>query len=207
MASIPSSAASVATAHLAVAFCPALNIPSPALHWLLGDVSAAALSSGRFCGLVSGFRRQALVWFDPEVPRIGKVLMARGRDAANIAMTTTFGPTRSRPSAYRQQVSKGSGKGVEGARLLKTFAPDFRSSVVPVTQPLFSVCVTFRGDFFAARQRVPGLVPFGDEPMELLETAAYRRSSHYHVYTHGCQNRETALRPGTDREPAQETRR
>jgi hypothetical protein len=26
------------------------------------------------------------------VPRIGRVLMARGRDAADVAITTTFGP-------------------------------------------------------------------------------------------------------------------
>ena len=32
--------------------------------------------------------------FDPRnnVPRIGRVLMARGRDAADVAITTTFGP-------------------------------------------------------------------------------------------------------------------
>jgi transglutaminase-like putative cysteine protease len=37
----------------------------------------------------------AMVWyvFDPRhnVPRIGRVLMARGRDAADTALTTTFG--------------------------------------------------------------------------------------------------------------------
>ncbi len=32
--------------------------------------------------------------FDPRnnAPRIGRVLLARGRDAADVAMTTTFGP-------------------------------------------------------------------------------------------------------------------
>jgi transglutaminase-like putative cysteine protease len=32
--------------------------------------------------------------FDPRnnVPRIGRVLIARGRDAADVAITTTFGP-------------------------------------------------------------------------------------------------------------------
>ena len=32
--------------------------------------------------------------FDPRnnVPRIGRVLLARGRDAADVALTTTFGP-------------------------------------------------------------------------------------------------------------------
>jgi len=32
--------------------------------------------------------------FDPpnNVPRIGRVLIARGRDAADVAITTTFGP-------------------------------------------------------------------------------------------------------------------
>ena len=33
--------------------------------------------------------------FDPRnnVPRIGRVLMARGRDASDVAIATTFGPT------------------------------------------------------------------------------------------------------------------
>ncbi len=32
--------------------------------------------------------------FDPRnnVPRIGRILMARGRDAIDVAITTTFGP-------------------------------------------------------------------------------------------------------------------
>jgi transglutaminase-like putative cysteine protease len=32
--------------------------------------------------------------FDPRnnVPRIGRILLARGRDAADVAITTTFGP-------------------------------------------------------------------------------------------------------------------
>ena len=28
------------------------------------------------------------------IPRIGRVLMARGRDAADVAITTTFGPNQ-----------------------------------------------------------------------------------------------------------------
>jgi len=36
----------------------------------------------------------AVAAFDPRnnVPRIGRVLIARGRDAADAAITTTFGP-------------------------------------------------------------------------------------------------------------------
>jgi transglutaminase-like putative cysteine protease len=32
--------------------------------------------------------------FDPRnnVPRVGRILLARGRDAADVAITTTFGP-------------------------------------------------------------------------------------------------------------------
>ena len=42
-------------------------------------------------------RTWAASWytFDPRnnIPRIGRILMARGRDAADVAITTSFGPT------------------------------------------------------------------------------------------------------------------
>ena len=39
------------------------------------------------------------------IPRIGRVLIARGRDAADVAITTTFGPnTLSRFSVWTEEV-------------------------------------------------------------------------------------------------------
>jgi transglutaminase-like putative cysteine protease len=47
-----------------------------------------------FAGWFEAYLGGAWHTFDPRnnVPRIGRVLIARGRDAADVAITTTFGP-------------------------------------------------------------------------------------------------------------------
>ena len=40
-------------------------------------------------------------------PRIGRVLIARGRDAADVAITTTFGPNTLKQFAVRTEVLPG----------------------------------------------------------------------------------------------------
>ena len=82
-------------AHLAITFCRCMNIrrataPVPRRHR-----RATALRPDGFCRLVRRLPRRAWYTFDPRnnVPRIGRMLMARGRDAADVAITTTFGPT------------------------------------------------------------------------------------------------------------------
>ena len=88
-------------AHLAIALCRAMNIPARYCTGYLGDIGVPPLP----CAM------DFHAWFEAflEVPgqgggwhafdarhnqrRIGRVLMARGRDAADVAISTTFGTT------------------------------------------------------------------------------------------------------------------
>ncbi|WP_045837042.1 transglutaminase family protein [Hyphomicrobium sp. 99] len=81
-------------AHLAIAFCRALNIPARYCTGYLGDVGTLPpYPPGDFAAWFEAYLGNRWCTFDPRnnVPRIGRVLIARGRDAADVAMTTTFG--------------------------------------------------------------------------------------------------------------------
>ena len=82
-------------AHLAITFCRCLNIPARYCTGYLSDLGTMPPHG------VGDFAAWFDVWiggrwhtFDPRnnVPRVGRVLMARGRDAADVAIATTFGP-------------------------------------------------------------------------------------------------------------------
>jgi transglutaminase-like putative cysteine protease len=82
-------------AHLAVAFCRALNIPARYCTGYLGDIGTPPpYPPGDFAAWFEAYLGGRWHTFDPRnnVPRIGRVLLARGRDAADVAITTTFGP-------------------------------------------------------------------------------------------------------------------
>lgn len=82
-------------AHLAVAFCRALNIPARYCTGYLGDVGTEPpFPPGDFAAWFEAFLDGRWHTFDPRnnTPRVGRVLIARGRDAADVAMVTTFGP-------------------------------------------------------------------------------------------------------------------
>ena len=82
-------------AHLAIAFCRAMNIPARYCTGYLGDVgSPPPYPPGDFAAWFEAYLGGAWRLFDPRnnVPRQSRVLMARGRDAADVALTTTFGP-------------------------------------------------------------------------------------------------------------------
>jgi transglutaminase-like putative cysteine protease len=82
-------------AHLAVAFCRCMNIPARYCTGYLGDigvpVSEAPMDFSAWFEVFLGGR-----WYTFDArhntPRIGRILIARGRDAADVAITTTFGP-------------------------------------------------------------------------------------------------------------------
>ena len=84
-------------AHLAVALCRCMNIPARYATGYLGDigvpVSPAPMDFSAWFEVYLGGR-----WFTLDArhntPRIGRVLMARGRDAADCALTTTFGQSQ-----------------------------------------------------------------------------------------------------------------
>jgi transglutaminase-like putative cysteine protease len=82
-------------AHLAIAFCRALNIPARYCTGYLGDAGTPPpYPPGDFAAWFEAYLGGQWHTFDPRnnVPRIGRVLLARGRDAADVAITTTFGP-------------------------------------------------------------------------------------------------------------------
>jgi transglutaminase-like putative cysteine protease len=82
-------------AHLAIAFCRCMNIPARYCTGYLGDIGIPPVDSPMdFAGWFEAYLGGNWYTFDPRnnVPRIGRVLIARGRDAADVAISTTFGP-------------------------------------------------------------------------------------------------------------------
>jgi transglutaminase-like putative cysteine protease len=84
-------------AHLAIAFCRAMNIPARYCTGYLGDIGVPPPDlpmdfSAWFEAYLSGH------WytFDARhnVPRIGRIPVAYGRDAADVAISTTFGQNK-----------------------------------------------------------------------------------------------------------------
>jgi transglutaminase-like putative cysteine protease len=80
--------------HLAITFCRCMNVPARYCTGYLGDIGVP----------IAPYPMDFSAWFEAHLggqwyafdarnntPRIGRVLMARGRDAADVAMTTTFG--------------------------------------------------------------------------------------------------------------------
>jgi transglutaminase-like putative cysteine protease len=84
-------------AHLAVALCRAMNIPARYCSGYLGDIGIAPVDVAMdFHAWFEVFLGGRWLSFDARhrVPRIGRILMACGRDAADTALTTAFGPVR-----------------------------------------------------------------------------------------------------------------
>jgi transglutaminase-like putative cysteine protease len=80
--------------HLAVTFCRCLNIPARYATGYLGDIGAPpAPSPMDFSAWFEVYLEDRWWTFDARhnTPRIGRVLMATGRDAADVAITTSFG--------------------------------------------------------------------------------------------------------------------
>jgi transglutaminase-like putative cysteine protease len=83
-------------AHLAVTLCRAMNIPARYCTGYISDVGLPPpYASMDFAAWFEAYVGGAWQTFDPRnnAPRIGRVLMARGRDAADVAISNTFGPT------------------------------------------------------------------------------------------------------------------
>jgi transglutaminase-like putative cysteine protease len=82
-------------AHLAVSFCRCLNIPARYCTGYLGDIGMLPpYGPMDFAAWLEAYLGGRWYIFDPRnnVPRIGRVLIARGRDALDVAIATTFGP-------------------------------------------------------------------------------------------------------------------
>jgi transglutaminase-like putative cysteine protease len=81
--------------HLAVAFCRCMNIPARYCTGYLGDIGVPDNGDPMdFAAWFEAYLGGHWYTFDPRnnARRIGRVLMARGRDATDVALSTTFGP-------------------------------------------------------------------------------------------------------------------
>jgi transglutaminase-like putative cysteine protease len=84
-------------AHLAIALCRCMNIPARYATGYLGDIGVppvpAPMDFSAWFEVYLGGR-----WFTFDArhnhPRVGRILVARGRDAADCAITTTFGASQ-----------------------------------------------------------------------------------------------------------------
>jgi transglutaminase-like putative cysteine protease len=83
-------------AHLAIAFCRCLNIPARYCTGYISDIGVppphAAMDFAAWMEVFLGDRWHV---FDPRnnEPRVGRILIARGRDAADVPLTHSFGPS------------------------------------------------------------------------------------------------------------------
>jgi transglutaminase-like putative cysteine protease len=83
-------------AHLAIALCRCMNIPARYCTGYLGDIGVpidpAPMDFSAWFEAYVGGR-----WYTFDArhnhPRIGRIVIARGRDAADVAISTMFGPT------------------------------------------------------------------------------------------------------------------
>jgi transglutaminase-like putative cysteine protease len=81
-------------AHLAIALCRCMNIPARYCTGYLGDIGVPISDAPMdFSGWFEAYLDR---WYTFDArhntPRIGRVLIARGRDAADVAISTCFGP-------------------------------------------------------------------------------------------------------------------
>jgi transglutaminase-like putative cysteine protease len=83
--------------HLAITILRALNIPARYATGYLGDIGCPPDTlPDDFSAWMEVYLGGQWVTLDARhnTPRVGRVLMARGRDATDVALTTSFGPTR-----------------------------------------------------------------------------------------------------------------
>jgi transglutaminase-like putative cysteine protease len=84
-------------AHLAITFCRCLNIPARYCTTYLGDIGVPPVNAPMdFAGCMEVYLGGAWHTFDPRnnARRIGRIMIARGRDAADVAISTAFGNSR-----------------------------------------------------------------------------------------------------------------
>jgi transglutaminase-like putative cysteine protease len=86
-------------AHLAVAICRALTIPTRYAFGYLPDIDVPPPPDPMdFCAWMEVYLDGAWWAFDPRnnARRIGRTVIGRGRDAADVAMISSWGPAQLR---------------------------------------------------------------------------------------------------------------
>jgi transglutaminase-like putative cysteine protease len=102
-------------AHLAVAFCRCMNIPARYCTGYVSDIGEPPpYPEMDFAAWFEAYLGDRWVTFDPRnnTPRIGRILIARGRDAADVALTTSFGlSTLESFRVWTEEISNGQDAG------------------------------------------------------------------------------------------------
>jgi transglutaminase-like putative cysteine protease len=84
-------------AHLAITFCRALNIPARYVFGYIPDIDVPVPPAEEpmdFCAWFEAYLDGQWHTFDARnnIPRVGRVVVGRGRDAVDVALITSFGP-------------------------------------------------------------------------------------------------------------------
>ena len=144
-------------AHLAIAFCRCMNIPARYCTGYLGDIGIPPpYGPMDFAGWFEAYLGGRWYTFDPRnnIPRIGRVLIARGRDAADVAISSTFGPnTLVSFKVFTDEVARGqlswSFGSIEGVRQ----TPRPRRLTGFVSQKILAYLRSRRGESIAVHRK------------------------------------------------------
>ena len=81
-------------AHLAIALCRCMNIPTRYVNGYLGDIGVPLTPVMDFAAWMECYLDGGWHTFDPRNnrPRIGRIVVAYGRDAADVPLIHSFGP-------------------------------------------------------------------------------------------------------------------
>jgi transglutaminase-like putative cysteine protease len=93
--------------HLGLTLCRSLNIPARYVFGYMPDVGVPVVEPMDFCAWFEAYLEDRWWTFDPRnnIPRIGRVVIGRGRDALDVAMVTTYGaPTLKRMTVWADEI-------------------------------------------------------------------------------------------------------
>jgi transglutaminase-like putative cysteine protease len=81
-------------AHLAITFCRAMNIPARYVFGYIPDIGVPIDGEMDFAAWFEAYMDGSWHTFDARnnIPRTGRVVVGRGRDAVDVALITSFGP-------------------------------------------------------------------------------------------------------------------
>jgi transglutaminase-like putative cysteine protease len=81
-------------AHLAMALCRCMNIPARYVNGYLGDIGVPISDPMDYSAWMEVYIGGRWIPFDPRnnVPRIGRIVVARGRDAVDVPLINSFAP-------------------------------------------------------------------------------------------------------------------
>ncbi|ACB97359.1 transglutaminase-like domain-containing protein [Beijerinckia indica] len=98
-------------AHLAVTFCRCMNIPARYTNGFLGDIGVPSNPTPMdYNAWFEVYLDGGWFTFDARhnTPRIGRIPVARGRDAIDVAMVTSFGPhSLTRFRVWTEEINEG----------------------------------------------------------------------------------------------------